>query len=280
MSILCFVSTNNNTQRELHNITNSIQNTVYIRALRQRFITLPEVKKIAGREATARMILWRLSRSGRLIRVKEGLYAAIPPEQVGSDYEVDRYILIDHAMASKGALAFHSALELHGTAYSQFTTVYYLSRTQNKPFEFQDISFRVVTSKELFGITNTVRDGITLPVTDKERTFLDCIRRPDLCGGLEEYLKSIDGFTMMSPLKLMDHLERFGEKSLYQRSGFILDLLKGRIQVEEELLEIILSRVGSSPCYLVPGMRRKGQKLVKKWNVIVPENISELMRFV
>lgn len=274
------MSTINNTPGERPKVFQSIQRTVYIAALRQRFITLSEVKVIAGREATARMILWRLSRIGQLVRVKEGLYAAIPPEHVGSDFEVDRYILIDREMASKGALAFHSALELHGTSYSQFSTVYYLSQRQHKPFDFQDITYRVVASKQLFGITKTIRNGIGVPVTDKERTFLDCIRRTDLCGGLEEYLKSVEGFTLMSPLKLMDYLERFDEQTLYQRAGLILDLLKGRIKVQEELLDIIKARVGPTPCYLLPGRRTEGGKLMREWNVIVPENLSELMRFV
>jgi predicted transcriptional regulator of viral defense system len=226
------------------------------------------------------MAIWRLARRGHLIRVREGLYAAIPPEHVGSDFEVDRYILIDRVMGSKGALAFHSALELHGTAYSRFTTVYYLAERARKPFGFQDTAFRVVWSPALFGTTTVRRDGIPVPVTDKERTFLDCIRRPELCGGPEEYLKSVEGFTLMSPVKLLGYLERFGERSLYQRAGLVLSLLKGKIRVPDDLLGTLRSRVGSTRCHLLPGRKGAGGRLVKEWNVVVPKNLPELMRFV
>jgi predicted transcriptional regulator of viral defense system len=226
------------------------------------------------------MAVWRLARRGQLVRIREGLYAAVPLEFVGSEYEVDRYILVDRAMGSEGALAFHSALELFGTAHSRFTTVYYLAERSRRPFEFQGTEFRIVWSPGLFGTTTVRRDGIAVPVTDRERTFLDCIRRPDLCGGLEEYLKSVEGFALMSPVRLMDHLERFGERSLYQRAGFILSLMRDKIRVQDDLLDALRSRVGPTRCHLLPGGRRAGGRLVKEWNVYVPKNLEELMRFV
>ena len=149
-----------------------------------------------------------------------------------------------------------------------------------RPFEFQDIAYRVVWSPGLFGTTNVQRDGIAVPVTDKERTLLDCIRRPDLCGGLEEYLKSVEGFTLLSPVRLMDYLERFGERNLYQRAGFILSVLREKIRVQDDLLEALRSRVGSTRCYLLPGGKGAGGRLVNEWNVYVPKNLPELMRFV
>jgi predicted transcriptional regulator of viral defense system len=248
--------------------------------LRHRFITLSAARGIAGNEDTARMTLWRLAMQGSLLRVRNGFYAAVPPERKDSGFEVNRYLLFDRAMKSAGALAFHSALELHGAAQSRFNTVYYLTAEKKRPFDFQDITYRPVWTPGIFGRTTIFIDDLSLQVTDKERTFLDCIRRPDLCGGLEEYLKSIEGFTLMSPIRLLDYLGRFGEGSLYQRAGLILAYLRDRIKVDEELLETLRSRVGRNAYYLVPGKKGIGGKLVKEWNVLVPRNFEELMRFV
>jgi predicted transcriptional regulator of viral defense system len=249
-------------------------------ALRHRFITLAEAREIAGKESTARMTLWRLAKQGSLLRVRNGLYAAVPPERKDSSYEVNRYLLFDRAMNSAGALAFHSALELHGAAQSRFSTVFYLATDKKRPFDFQDIAYRPVWTREIFGRTTVRIDDLPIQVTNKERTFLDCIRRPDLCGGLEEYLKSVEAFTLMSSVRLLDYLERFGERSLFQRAGLILTYLSDRIRVDEELLETIRSRVGMSAYYLVPGRSKGGSRLVKEWNVLVPRNFEELMRFV
>ena len=169
---------------------------------------------IAKNYKTARMVLYRLSKQGRLIRVKAGLYAAVPLELSDPNlHEVNRMLLADRLRGPHGAIAFHSALEVHGVAYSHFNTVYYIINTRPTFFEFQNITYRPVWTENIFGIMDTYIDGISVKVTDKERTFLDCLRRLDLCGGLEEYLKSVEGFSLMSGPKLMDYLQRFGERA-------------------------------------------------------------------
>ena len=253
---------------------------IYKHALRNRFITLDEARSISGNDNTARMVLWRLSKRGNLIRVRSGLYAAVPLENDQGQFEVDRYLLANRLVGENGALAFHTALEVHGVAYSQFNRVFYISNKKSTPFHFQDIDYRPVLTSSLFGFTTVYIDEIRVKVTDKERTFLDCLRRLDLCGGLEEFLKSVEGFTLMSPPKLLDYLERFGEQSLYQRTGFILEQLKGTINVEDDLMQVLRGRVSVTPTYLVPGSQHVGGRLVKDWNVLVPRNLEEIARFV
>ncbi len=255
------------------------QREIYLTALREQFITVKEALTIAGREGTARMALWRLTANGYLVRVREGLYAAVPPQHVGSEFEFDRYLLFDKAMNRSGALAFHSALELHGVANSQFTTVYYMSPKRSKPFEFQDILYRPVLASKVFGITAVHRGDRTVNVTDRERTFLDCIRRPDLCGGVEEYFKSLESFALMDPHKILDYLERFDDRGLYQKAGLVLTCLRERVRVPEGLLRSLRAEVGPSAYYLVPG-GRAGGRLVKEWNVLVPRTLEEMMRSV
>lgn len=255
------------------------QKDIYLTALRGQFITSEEALGITRMESTARMALWRLSTKGNLVRVREGIYGAVPPEHVGSEYEFDRYLLFDKVMERTGALAFHSALELHGAANSRYTTVYYLSTKRSRRFEFQGILYRPVAASEMFGTTVHYLDDVPLNVTDRERTFLDCIRRPDLCGGVEEYLKSFESFSAMDPDKILEYLERYGEKTLYHKAGFVLHHLKDRVRVPEDLLISLRAKVGPNPCYLVPG-KRVGGRLVKEWNVLVPRNLEEMVRFV
>lgn len=254
------------------------QKEIYLSALQNKFITVSEARRIANNDNTARMALWRLTKGGHLVRARDGVYAAIPPELSAQDYEINRYLLLDKVMSSSGAFAFHSALELHGAAYSAFSTVCYITTAKKPSFKFLDNTYRPVWVPTLFGITNVRIDDFKIPVTDKERTFLDCLRRPDLSGGLEEYLKSAEALTLMSPAKLVDYLHRFGEQSLYQRSGFVLSYLQNKIKVPEELLDILRSHVGSNVYYLTP--KKTGGKLNKEWNIMVPRNLEELVRFV
>ncbi len=259
---------------------NAVHQDIFRQALINRFITLDEARHIAKNDKTASMVLYRLSKQGRLVRLKAGLYAAIPMEEGDPGrYEVNRYLLANRLSRPNGAIAFHSALEVHGVSYSHYDTVYYLSDKRSNPFHFQNIIYRPVWNEKIFGIMDTYVDNVSVRVTDKERTFLDCLRRLDLCGGLEEYLKSVEGFTMMSAPKLLDYLERFGEQSLYQRAGFVLTYLKNRIRIPEDLLTVLRNRVGSNTYYLVPEKYHSGGRLVKEWNIFIPRNIEEVSRF-
>lgn len=260
--------------------TISVHQEIFRRALVNRFITLDEARLITKNDKTARMIIYRLSKQGRLVRVKAGLYAAIPIEMEDVDsYEVNRYLLADRLDSPCGAIAFHSALEVHGVAYSHHDTVHYLIERRSTSFQFQNIIYRPVWTENIFGIMNTYVDDLLVRVTDKERTFLDCLRRLDMCGGLEEYMKSVEGFTLMSAPKILDYLERFNEQSLYQRAGYVLTYLKNKIKVPEDLLAVLRDRVGSNKYYLVPERRHSGGRLMKEWNVFVPRNIDEVTRF-
>ncbi|WP_019177799.1 type IV toxin-antitoxin system AbiEi family antitoxin domain-containing protein [Methanomassiliicoccus luminyensis] len=254
------------------------QKEIYISALKNKVITVSEARQIVKNDNTARMALWRLTKDGHLVRAKEGVYAAIPPEVSPDDYEINRYLLFDKVMNSSGAFAFHSALELHGAAYSAFSTVYYITVAKKPSFKFLEDVYRPVWVPTLFGITTARIDEFRIPVTDKERTFLDCLRRPDLSGGTEEYLKSVEAFTLMSSTKLLDYLRRFGEQSLYQRAGFVLSYLQSKIRVPDELLDVLRSHVGSNVYYLTP--KKTNGRLNKEWNIMVPRNLEELVRYV
>ena len=277
---LRYVSTEPSTHNGNGKSRPNIQGNIMMAAYRNHFISLPEARHIAGNDRSASMALWRLTKKGNLLRVKEGLFAAMPLEMNGQHFEVNRYALFDKAMKSEGGLAYHSALELHGAAYSMHSKLYYLTTRKVKPFEFQDILYRSVWAPDIFGMTTVWTDGDQVNVTDKERTFLDCLRRLDLCGGLEEYLKSVESFTILDQDRLIEYLNRFGERSLVQRTGMILTILGERIKLSEPLMKSLRSQVRGNPCYLVPARKKAKSVLNKEWQVYVPVNLEELMRNV
>jgi len=257
-----------------------LEHKIYLRGIKDHFIHIDDLLEISNSRKTLRTLLERLVRKGYLIRVRQGFYAAIPLEHLNTDFQVDPIILADRFMHSKGALAFHSALELQGAAHSFFNTTFYLVEQSRRPIEFQGSTIRFVYTSDLFGIRNIERDGVIIRMTDREKTVLDCIRRPDCCGGLEELIKSLDHFTTLDVAKLDEYLDRFGERSLIQRTGFFLDFLKERIRVPEEFLNDLESRVGNRVYYLTADMKPGNSKLDKKWNVFIPRNIEEVARFV
>jgi len=253
---------------------------LYLLALERRVLTTREAIGAHGDPNGARKLLSSLARKGYLVRVMRGLYGAVPPEFAGTDHEIDRYIVASRAGRDRGALAFHTALELHGVANATLGEAYCLTTERIHPFAFQGVGYRFVRASELFGTIRVVRQGVGVTVTDRERTFLDCIRRPELAGGLDEMLRSLGTFHTVDTVVLGKYLTRFDERSLVQRTGVILSLLQEELRVPEQFLAGLRTGIGGKVYYLTRDMGRGAGRLDREWNVMVPRNIDEVMRGV
>lgn len=267
------------TTNEDFRISNTGTARVYRELVRRHVMDAEAVSEMCGGTRRARDVMYTLVRRGLAVRVHRGLYGAVPIEYEGEYHEIDRFV-IAHAAGGGGALAYHSALELHGVAQSHFNTVYYARRRPLRGFEFQGAEYVFVSTKSLFGTVEVWREGAKVPVTDRERTFLDCLRRMDYCGGPEEFIKSVQGFHVLDFKNLGNHLRKFGERSLYQKAGYMLTLLRDDFKPPEDFLRELKKKVGRKPCYLLQRPAAGAGRFVGEWNLVVPDNIEELMRFV
>jgi predicted transcriptional regulator of viral defense system len=58
-------------------------------------------------------------KAGNIVRVRRGLYAVVPPGASAETYPVDPFLLASR-MTKDAVLAYHTALEFHGKAYSVY----------------------------------------------------------------------------------------------------------------------------------------------------------------
>ncbi|MEE8403063.1 MAG: hypothetical protein V3R93_04835 [Candidatus Hydrothermarchaeaceae archaeon] len=232
-----------------------------------------DVYTVIENKKTAWNIVSRLKNKGYIREIKRGLYGIVPAQMIGEDFTVDR-ILVASRLVEPYFLSHHTALEVHGVAHSFFNTVYITSGSPLRPFEYQGITYKVVATKHLFGYAEVGRGRQAINVSDRERSVLDCIRNMGYAGGIEELLRSITRFPSLDFKRLLDYLEKFGETSLYHRTGYLLDLLREDLRAPEWFFEKIMGRLGSRAYYLTG---KKGT-YVRKWNVIAPGNIKELVK--
>ena len=68
---------------------------------------------------TRKSLLAHHQKQGRILRVRRGLYLAVPPGVDINSCPIDPF-LIASKMAADAVLAYHTALEFHGKAYSVF----------------------------------------------------------------------------------------------------------------------------------------------------------------
>jgi predicted transcriptional regulator of viral defense system len=117
------------------------------------------------------------------------LYAVIPKGADPDSHQVDPF-LVAAKLTTDAVLSYHTALEVHGYAYSIREQLNYSSARSVSPVTFRSHVFRGVklpqalcrAGKEDLGAIAVDRSGLEVQVTCLERTLLDVLDRPDLSG--------------------------------------------------------------------------------------------------
>jgi predicted transcriptional regulator of viral defense system len=215
-------------------------------------------------------------RAGNIKRVSREVFAAVPAHLPAERMVIDRF-----AAASKlrpdGVLGFHSALELHGIAYSEFNEVQLVSagRTERVDLPFGACRFvtppkaLVAAGKTDYLTTTMDRQGVTVRVTAVERTVVDVLHRPELAGGAEEVLKSLDLVRYLDPAKVADYVELLDNRSLASVSGWWLEKRRAALGVSDDVLARLRARLPRSKHYAL-GAEPGHAVFVESWRVLLP----------
>src|SRR3990172_9476049 len=199
---------------------------------------------------------------GRILRVRRGLYCAVPPGADPATCPVDAYLLAAK-MTDDAVLAYHTALEFHGKAYSVFEELQYLTDRAARPVTFRSYRFRPVRfpkkltaeDKQLFGVKEMDRAGITVRVTTLERTLVDLLDRPDLGGGWEEIWRSLESVEFFDLDKVVEYARLLGNATTAAKVGYFLDRHRKALMVEDAHLEPLKKRRPKRPHYMERGRR-------------------------
>lgn len=235
-----------------------------------------------GRTAAGtRAVLRQHVRAGRLLRVRRGLYAVVPrgAEARGRAPSIDPLLLASR-LASDSVIAYHSALQLHGRAYSLSRRFTFLTETRVKRFEFRGSVFVPVPVRPALrampdrggGIVEVRRGGVPVRVTTLERTLVDVLDAPRHGGGWEEIWRSLESVEYFDVDAVTDYALKLGSAVTVARVGFFLDQHREPLMVEEAHLARLREHAPAQPAYLERGRREPG-KLVARWNLVVPQRV-------
>lgn len=216
---------------------------------------------------------------GRIIPLRRGLYAVVP---IGSDPEsapVDPY-LVAAKMTPDAVLAYHTALEFHGKAYSVYSRLHYVTARKSVPFTFRNFEIKGVSTPhslrvkggESYGVKSHNRSGVEVRVTTLERTFVDVLDRPELTGSWEEIWRSLESVEFFDLDQVLEYALLLENATTAAKVGFFLEQHKDSLMVDEIHLNTLRKQRPGQPHYLVRG-KRKGGHWVKDWNLMVPPEI-------
>ena len=221
------------------------------------------------------------TKTGRLVRVRRGLYAVVPPGADRDAYPVDPY-LIASRLTPDSVLSHHTALEFHGRAYSVWQHFTYLASRPLEPLTFRSHVFRgakfpeplVRSGNERFGVLRTERAGMSLRVTSLERTLVDVLDRPDFSGGWEEVWRSLESIEFFDLEMVVEYALLLGNSTTASKVGFFFDQRREALMVEERHFKALRDRRPRQPHYL-DRTRRVSGSLVAEWNLVVPREVVE-----
>ncbi len=234
-----------------------------------------------GRERnpnTTRNLLAGLVASGRVLRVRRGLFSTVPAGVEPGRAPVDPY-LVASKLADDATLAYHAALQFRGRAYSVWQRFHYLTRHRNRPFTFRDQEFvpvllpKAVRSRRDLGggVTLVSHAGGTVRVTSLERAMVDVLDAPDKGGGWEEIWRSLELVEFFDLDAVIEYVAALGSALTAARVGFFLEQHRSPLMVEDKHLDRLERHAPREPRYL--DADRQSGKFLSRWNLVVPEYV-------
>ena len=245
---------------------------------REELVRYLEAQKNRGLSAnTVRELLRYHQARGHLLAVRRGLYAFVRPGFSPATSPVDSYLVASKGVPD-GVLAYHSALELHGLAYSTFETIQVVSPRTLRTWHFRGIEFRPIKAAQTLGdealtlgVQTMDRGGQDISVTTPERTLVDVLDRPDLGGGWEEIWRSLEGLSILSFGEVVAYVKRLANATTASRVGYFLEQHRDLLSVDESVLASLEKLRPSGVHYMDP---REGGRLAQRWNLIVPDRVA------
>lgn len=178
-------------------------------------------------------------------------------------------------------ISHYSAMRLHGMTTHPLIHVYLTVPKRVRPKTVFGISYHFIFShSEIFwGVKNQwVSKHEKIMVSDIERTILDGLDRPDLCGGLKDVLLGI--WAVQKEVdweKLLQYAIKYKSIAVVKRLGFILEILDLQKNFIKDLN--LLAVKSKSYVLLDPTGVRVG-KHMRRWYIQLNIDINELKRSV
>ena len=240
-----------------------------------------DARKITGSSAVAtRLLLSDLVRKKWLIRLIPGKYLIVPLSAgEEAEHSENWYVIAKNLIEPQPYYISHySALEIYEMIIQPIYTVYISTPNRKRPKEVLGATHQFVYTQPKDMEWGTEDVWITssqkVRASDLERTIIDCLDRPDLCGGISEIAKGIWAKRgNIDYQKLAQYAKRLNRKSVAKRLGFLLETygLGG-----QEVLFELKGMLSSSYALLDPTLEEAG-RFLSSWKIRVNVDAEELI---
>ncbi len=213
-----------------------------------------------------RKLLHRIEKRGAIERVERGKYIIIPLYGEKGKYTLNEFV-IGSLLVEPCAIAYWSALNHYGFTEQIPATVFVqtISWKEKQEIEVFGVKYRIIRIKEgkFFGIKKEWIEETQVNITDREKTILDCLDKPQYCGGIVEVAKALRN-KRLDRKRLSKYAYQIKNSGVIRRLGYLCNFLGIKIDISPVKTKNYL--------YLDPTMPKKGRKNAK-WRLII--NLDE-----
>ena len=241
------------------------------------FAFLSKDKAPRPKNSTLYNLLTYHQAQGHIVRIRQGLYYSVPKGMLPGQCPVDPF-LIASKMAGDAIVGYRTALDLFGKLHTVCNEFIYISKKrEKKPFIFKDVHYKAVSiptalkksNNEQFGVLSVDKLGQKIRVTSLERTLVDILDRPHLCGSWEEIWRSLENIEYFDMDQVLKYALLLSKRTTIAKLGFFLEMHRNRLMIPDYYFEQVLKYRPKKPFYLAPNQKQP-QKMLAKWNLIVP----------
>ena len=225
---------------------------------------LPQSSKSALKELLSDMV-----KRGLLMRLRKGLYYIIPYEQEADSFMPDWHLVAEHITRDANHyIGYYSALQIHNLITQPSLKEQIVVAKQMRPstINIKNVSFQFIyhNEKHFFGSKKIWIDNFNKVIcSDLEKTFVDCLFKPDYAGGIVEVARAI--YISRDKLncdKLLEYTKRFNSQAVIKRLGFLLETLGIETSIIEKLKKII-----TKSYVLLDTELPKSGKMISRWSI-------------
>jgi len=220
-------------------------------------------------KSVLKVILSRLEKKGWIERIEKGKYIVIPLGAEKGKYTLHEFVLGSY-LVYPCIISYWSALNYYGFTEQIPRTVFIqtTSRKKHQEVTIFGVPYKIIRMKEekIFGVKKAWFEETQVHLTDREKTIIDCLDKPQHAGGIIEVAKALRSEEYDKKI-LVKYAKKINNTGVIRRLGYICEFLQ---------IPIHLPEIKTRNYLKLDPILSEANELNAKWNLIINEELGDL----
>lgn len=237
---------------------------------KKKVFTIKDAEQLSHtNKGVLKVILSRLEKKGWIERIEKGKYMVIPLGAKKGKYTLHEFIL-GSMLVNPCIISYWSALNYYGFTEQIPLTVFIqtTSRKKHQEIKIFGIPYKIIKLKKekIFGLEKAWFEDTQITLTNREKTIIDCLDKPQYAGGIIEVAKALRTKNYDAN-KLIKYAQRIQNTGVIRRLGYLCDFLQ---------IPIDLPKIKTRNYLKLDTTLPETNNINSKWNLIINEDIGDL----